>query len=104
MLSSTGFAVDLLGLDPTPAPAASSSMSSSGGSYGGGLDFFGGGAPATTPALEVLGSKDGITIRGALTRSGGKAVLQTTLENGTGSVVGSVRTNVHVVATQGPTR
>jgi hypothetical protein len=81
--------VDLLGLDPTPAPAVPSSVSSSAGSYGGGLDIFGG--PVAAPALEVLGSKDGVTIRGGLSRSGGKVVLQTTLENGTGSVVGSVR-------------
>jgi len=85
--------VDLLGLDPTPAPApavAAAAPTRAAAPSSSPLDFFGApvAAAPSSPPLEVLGSKDGITIRGALTRVGGKAVLQTVLENGTGGVVG----------------
>ena len=83
--------MDLLGLDPTPAPPARSAVSAAAPASSP-LDFFGAPAPApaASPAYEVLGSKDGLTIRGALVRTGGKVVLQTVLENSTSGTVSSV--------------
>ena len=62
----------------------------------GGLDLGGGGgggaaaAAAPVPAdLPVLGSKDGLTIRGHLVRKGNKPVLVSVIENGGSTPVGS---------------
>jgi hypothetical protein len=73
---------DLLDLDPT---TPGSSAGAGGAAAGGGFDLFV--APAA-PVMPVLASKDGFIIRGAISRSGGRAVLETIVENATGRTVG----------------
>ena len=91
---------DLLDLEPVSiappvraAPVYAAPVAAAAPATSAAFDIFGDAAPvpASRPAMDVLASKDGFVIRGAIVRKGGRAVLETMVENGTAGVVGSVR-------------
>lgn len=87
---------DLLGLGgfgggaPAPAPAPVSAAPAAAGDF----DLFGDPTPAPAAAaapveLPELATQSGLTIRGRVVRKGGKAVLESRIDNAGTSVVGS---------------